>query len=161
MTSLGGGDVEGLYEVGVSYHDGRGAGPRLTLRTLARRGRWIDSSGRAGWVGTDLPDVARIAVADLLLADVGYELPLSEKHRLAQERTARAGQFASRCPRTPWRMGTVHIDGVAFALWLLELETGFAAFGTDSSHWTWQLTAAPPDVARAVLTETPTQPPDG
>jgi hypothetical protein len=166
LTGLAGGDGGGLYDVTVGYGQRAEMGAWLSLRTVARRGHRVHPGGRTAWVSTELPDIARLAITDLLLADIPNGMPKPELRRLAEQRIARGKGLAESFPRDRWATRSVDIDQRQFVLWLLELETGFAAVadygpvmlaasGTEPGTWSWQLTAAPPDAARSVLTGAP------
>jgi hypothetical protein len=163
LTGLGGSDSHGLVSVGIGYA-APGSGNRgPALETLVRRGHRLTPTGGVTWVGTDLADLATHAVRALLLAHLSAQGAGEEPGLPArvEELQARARTLGGAAPSAPWRLVAADVDGTPFALWLAELDEGFAAvldWGpvmlTASGPVTpqdWGLAALSADAVRAVL----------
>jgi hypothetical protein len=147
----GGGSLEGLYSVDVSYGDDT---ERVHLQTLARRGRRMDH-GAPYWVGDGLPEQAGQAVSNLLFGTIEHG---EDDGWRVHECLALGHRLERAFPGEPWQVRAVPVDGIEFAMWFATLPEGFAAaldygpvvltaWGQDSDLFDWRLTATPPDRA--------------
>lgn len=163
LAGLGGGDPYGLVSIGIGYGREESGGPGLIIETLIRRGHRLDSAGGATWIGTDLTDLASHAIRNLLLAHLATHIP-PQHQRLSgrvEELELRTRHLGTTVPGPPWRLAAADIDGTKFALWLAELDEGFAGVldcgpivvtvsGTVVPR-NWHLVALSPDAVRAML----------
>jgi hypothetical protein len=161
LCIVGGDGSLGLSDVGVGYGTTSSGDSALTLRTMVRRGHRIGPGGHAGWIATELRDMAEHAVCNLLLAQTAG-LPQGELRAAGEAAVVRGRELADLCYRPPWLSGQVDVDGVAYQLVTIELDGGFAAaadlgpvvlaaWGRDLSAWSWRLTAAAPETLRKLL----------
>jgi hypothetical protein len=163
LAGLGGGDLYGLVSIGIGYGQGESGSPGLILETLIRRGHRLDPAGGAAWIGTDLTDLASHAIRNLLLGHLAAHVPPPQQ-RLSgkvEELELRTRHLAAAIPGSPWRLAAADIDGTRFALWLAELDEGFAgvldcgpvvvAVSGAAVPRDWRLVALSPDAVRAML----------
>ena len=163
LVGLGGSPSHGLVSIGIGYARLESGMPGLSLETLARRGHRLTSTGAVTWVGTDLADLATHAVRALLLANLSAQgaRPECDLPARVEELDARAQALGGAAPSAPWKLVAADVDGTPFALWLAELDEGFAAIldcgavvltmsGAVAPR-SWHLVALSPDAVRAVL----------